>query len=143
MKTQAQIIEILEKLWIRNYTLVPDSVHGFVVDVAGSVKIFHKMPSIPVQFRNVTGDFDCRECNLQNLEGCPTSVGGDFFCSHNQLKNVEGLPTSVGSDYIDIGGNYKLKNIQGIISFNEIKALQEKEKLEALPAAPKKATFKL
>jgi len=51
---------------------------------------------IPIQFKEVKGDFACCYNNLTTLKGCPGYVGGDFSCSGNLLTSLEGGPKKVG-----------------------------------------------
>lgn len=103
----------LHKNKISGYTLVPDAVHGFVVDVRGGIKL--KEPC-PVKFRRVeghvewfgdlqgapdvvVGDFVCNGARLVTLTGAPKEVGGHFICCRNNLTNLVGAPQTVGGEF--------------------------------------------
>jgi hypothetical protein len=76
------------------------------VDISGkSLKV------IPVQFKEVGGDFWCGNNKLTSLQGCPKEVGGGFGCGHNQLTSLQGCPKEVGGGF---GCAYnKLTSLQG------------------------------
>lgn len=44
----------------------------------------------PLDFRYVSGDFDCRFNEITDLKGCPTKIGGSLYLYHNKLKSLEG-----------------------------------------------------
>jgi hypothetical protein len=95
-KDKHEIWRVLDALNIRNYTIKSD----LTVDVMGNVSISYKnLRVIPVQFREVTGDFWCGSNQLTSLEGAPQSVGGSFDCSNNQLTSLEGAPQKVGGHF--------------------------------------------
>ena len=57
------------------------------VDVEGDCDLSNlKLSEIPVQFRVVTGNFDCDNNQLTSLEGSPGRVGEGFYCDHNPVK---------------------------------------------------------
>jgi hypothetical protein len=68
----------------------------------------------PVQFANVKGNFDCRECHkLVSLEGAPREVGGFFSCSHcKNLTSLKGAPREVGG-YFKCEGCDNLTSLEG------------------------------
>ena len=68
---------------VDGYTINDD----LTVDVDGNVDLYNKnLTSIPVQFKNVDGDFYCSYNRLTSLVGCPTTVGGgSFYCFGNQI----------------------------------------------------------
>ena len=47
----------------------------------------------------VTGDFDCSNNYLTNLEGSPHTVGGKFNCNKNNLTSLKGGPRIVNGDF--------------------------------------------
>jgi hypothetical protein len=109
-ESHEDIHAICKKYRITNYTINPDG----SIDVDGplSVDLFDKgLTKLPLNFRNVSGDFDCRYNQLTSLEGAPSSVGGYFYCSKNKLTSLEGAPENVG-DYFDCSGN-KLTSLEG------------------------------
>jgi hypothetical protein len=65
-----------------------------------NVNISHRnITRIPVQFKKVSGYFDCSYNQLTTLEGAPESVGKNFDCFNNKLTTLEGAPRSVGEDF--------------------------------------------
>jgi hypothetical protein len=75
-------------------------INNGIIDVDGNVNLIKKISKFPVQFGNVSGNFNCYRNNLTTLEGAPTSVGGGFNCYDNQLTTLEGAPRSIGGDFI-------------------------------------------
>jgi hypothetical protein len=74
--------------------------NGFVsIDGACELKGKIRENKLPIQFTNVTGDFNCMKANLTTLEGVPESVGGSFFCADNQLTSLKGAPNIVGGEF--------------------------------------------
>lgn len=87
----------LDKMAVENYTINSDG----TIDVDGNVVILRKnMRMIPVQFGEVSGNFDCSLSHLTSLKGSPKTVGGDFFCTNNELTSLEGAPREVGKDFL-------------------------------------------
>jgi len=92
---------LCEKYQIENYTINNDG----SIDVNGDVDIsFKDLERIPINFRNVTGEFHCDNNKLTTLEGSPIHVGKGFNCSSdnktsNRLKNLIGAPEYVGGDF--------------------------------------------
>lgn len=75
-------------------------------DVDGSVDIsgFDGSPTeslkrLPLNFRKVTGNFQCRYNNLTTLKGAPIEVGRDFGCDVNNLTSLEHAPKKVGRNF--------------------------------------------
>jgi hypothetical protein len=117
-ENNSEIEAICQKYFIENYTINPDGsidVDGDVILTKnrpiGSSYIDFKLDKLPLKFRKVTGDFDCRSNKLTSLEGAPEYVGGVFDCSHNQLETLEGGPKEVVKGYIC--WNNKLKSLEG------------------------------
>jgi len=52
-----------------------------------------------VKFGIVSGTFDCTRMMLQDLEGCPHTVGVDFLCGDNHMRNLKGGPRIVKGHY--------------------------------------------
>jgi hypothetical protein len=69
------------------------------VDVQGDVRIPEKYTEIPVQFRNVNGDFFCNHTQLTSLKGSPVRVGSAFHCNHTQITSLQYAPQHVGSGF--------------------------------------------
>jgi hypothetical protein len=59
---------------------------------------FGNLPSF-IQFNIVAGDFNCVNCDMTTLRGCPKKVGGYYDCSFNKLKNLDYAPTHVSSHF--------------------------------------------
>ena len=60
------------------------------VDVAGDIFINHdelEGDVLPVKFRRVDGEFNCRCCTLRSLENAPSSAW-HFNCGSNSLKTI-------------------------------------------------------
>jgi len=92
-QTESDIAEICEKYAIENWSINSEG----LVDVDGDVILYrYELTKLPLNFGHITGDFDCQDNKLTNLEGCPLSVGGQFDCTHNQLTSLEGCPREVG-----------------------------------------------
>jgi len=96
------IKSICKKYGITNYTINSDG----SIDVDGDVNLYFKgLTKLPLKFRRVTGYFDCRNNQLNSLEGSPKEVGSHFDCSRNQLTSLEGSPK-------EVGGNFYCRNNQ-------------------------------
>ena len=92
----SEIEAICEKYNIKNYIINEEG----SIDVDGNVDLYKKkLKVLPLKFRKVSGDFECRDNQLISLVGCPQSVGGDFYCIYNQLISLEGAPQSIGGDF--------------------------------------------
>jgi hypothetical protein len=103
------IDSICKKFGIYNYTINEDG----TIDVDGNVSFCNReLTSLPLKFRNVTGNFDCDYNNLSSLEGCPQSVGGDFTCSYNYLTTLEGSPKEVSGSFFCVSN--KIKTFDGV-----------------------------
>jgi hypothetical protein len=91
-----------------------------------------EFPTLPVQFGQVGGHFECSGVGLTSLKGAPPHVGGNFYAGmnlvtslaggpayiggdfkmwHNKLKTLEGGPSHVG-DFYDVSGN-ELTSLKG------------------------------
>ena len=76
----------LKSYEIENYTINED----LSVDVEGNVDlILNSLKVLPIQFRKVSGNFDCYNNKLTSLLGCPVSVGGNFYCGANEICESE------------------------------------------------------
>lgn len=126
--------------WLVNFIDTSDyTIHDDLsITVNGSVMLDSNIEGekLPVNFRNVHGNFNCSYNNLTTLQGCPKNLYGDLLCSHNKLKNFDGAPSIV------IGHIFAEKNnitsLYGVskkimddlnLSFNPIQEL----KLDELP----------
>ena len=91
-----EIHKICNQYGITNYTINTDG----TIDVHGNVYLsIRRSTKLPLKFRNVSGDFDCRFNNLTTLVGSPQSVDGNFYCYSNELTTLEGAPKSVGGGF--------------------------------------------
>jgi len=54
-----------------------------------------KLTEIPVKFKYVGGNFDCKDNELTTLRGAPQKVGDGFYCGQNKLTSLEGAPQEV------------------------------------------------
>lgn len=94
-KTKDVVLEIIKDLGITNYTINED----LSIDVEGKVDLYSKnLIHIPLNFRNVTGNFICSKNQLISLDGSPKVVKG-FNCSENNLKDLVGAPTTVTGNF--------------------------------------------
>jgi len=102
MKMKEEIHKICERYDIKNYTINDDG----SIDVDGNVNLIERgLKRIPVEFRTVTGRFDCSYNYLTTLVGCPKRVGGGFYCDSNKLTTLRGCPERVGEDFWCIYNN--------------------------------------
>ena len=73
---------------------------GKTVKVKGNVDLNGLcLTKLPINFTEVSGNFNCSFNQLTSLEGAPKSVGEDFACDHNLLTSLGGAPESVGEDF--------------------------------------------
>lgn len=73
---------------ITDYTFNADG----TVDVRGSVYISHSdIASIPMKFRLVTGDFDCRDTKISSIEHFPEVVGMNLWFQNTPIKSLSGI----------------------------------------------------
>jgi hypothetical protein len=102
----------IEKILKRNFNIEGSvDIVGDIVNITGICDLHRKIQKLPVQFGNVSGDFNCGRNQLTTLEGAPSSVGGGFYCDRNQLPTLEGAPSSVGGDFSC--NNNKLTTLKG------------------------------
>jgi hypothetical protein len=95
--TDPRAVEIeLAKLGIANISTI--NIDGSV-DVDGDVSIPTEYTKIPVQFRNVSGNFVCTSCKIHSLLGSPLHVGGSFACSYTHITSFKHAPCVVGLDF--------------------------------------------
>jgi hypothetical protein len=103
LKTKTEIQAWLDKMGVNRYTIKDD----LTVDVDNHVHLSNKkLSEIPVQFDNISGDFDIWSNNLISLKGCPIKVAGNFNCGSNNLKTLEYCPKIVGKEF-----NFNLNQI--------------------------------
>ncbi len=105
-KSKEQITNWLNLYNIKHYTLIPDEIYGFIVNVQGSVFLAGKnLNCIPIKFHNVTGDFTLSNNNLTSLMGSPNIVQGHFNLCYNKLTSLEGGPQEVFGHFIVSNNN--------------------------------------
>ena len=94
--TPSEIHKICEEYNIKKYIINDD----MSISVNGSVGLaYRNLKSIPITFKEVSGDFDCSDNQLTSLKYCPETVGGYFSCSNNQLASLKYCPETVGGFY--------------------------------------------
>jgi len=98
------------------------SVNGDVKFVNNTINssgvVGNNLIKMPFNFRKVTGDFACYDCDFPSLEGAPKEVGGDFNCSYNKFTSLKGAPEKVEGDFICF--NYeklRLTSLEGAPEF--------------------------
>jgi len=132
--TTSEIHNLCREYRIKNYTINND----MSISVDGSVDLSGRdLKYIPINFKEVSGDFDCSDkltslkycpetvggyfsCSnnqLASLKYCPETVGGDFWCSYNQLTSLEYCPETVGGDFFC--GHNQITNFDGLPEFFE------------------------
>jgi len=106
------------------------------IDVNGNVYM-SGVKHIPegIRFGVVSGNFECENCGLTNLEIAPTSVGSSFDCSRNPIESIEGCPESVGGNFVcEVT---KIVNMEGapvtVGGYINAKSCKNLESLEGMP----------
>lgn len=94
---------------ITDYTINDD----LSIDVDGDVGLNgYGLFELPLNFRKVTGYFDCLNNQLTTLKGAPIEVGGHFDANNNYLTNLDHFPKVVEEDvYV---ANNKLTSLKGL-----------------------------
>ena len=73
---------------------------GKTVKVIGDVDLSNlNLTKLPINFTEVSGNFNCSDNKLTTLEGAPRKVGSDFYCYENKLTSLVGAPKKVGGDF--------------------------------------------
>lgn len=92
------IHELVDRYFTHTGQIQIDPVTG-KVSCTGSVNLqpHHHFTSLPVQFDQVGGHFNCDYNHLESLRGCPHSTGLYFSCRNNPLKTLQGLPDQIGA----------------------------------------------
>lgn len=124
-KINRYVDEICNKYDIKNYTINEDE----SIDVNGNVNMCNDryLAQIPIQFRNINGNFYCHNNNLLSLANCPKKVRGHFNCSLNLLTSLEGSPNIVEGNFYCHHNN--LSSLKGIsIIYGDIAAQHNKIK---------------
>lgn len=62
---------------------------------------------------DVIGDYVCGSSNLISLKGSPKSVSGNFTCRDTDIENLQFLTKSIGGD-LYIYNNLRLKSLKGL-----------------------------
>ena len=99
LRTREGVAAWLDKRGITDYKIYKDlsvCVKGDVM-ISSSTKSFFDF--LPINFRHVSGSFNCRYNKLKSLEGCPIKVGGSFDCSGNNLITLKGCPIEIGGSF--------------------------------------------
>jgi hypothetical protein len=92
LPSKDEISKWCDKQRIENYTINDD----LTIDVDDSVILYLVlMEELPVQFKEVSGDFILGQNGLKTLKGAPLKVGGDFICSGNFIKDLDFLPIDI------------------------------------------------
>ena len=91
---------------------------------------------IPIKIRKVTGDFDCSDNYLRDLEGAPKVVGKSFYCHNNQLTTLKGAPEYVGDSFYCSYNN--LKDLKGAPKYVGKSFSCGYNQLETLEGAPER-----
>ena len=108
IQTDEEIHELCRKYRIENYTINEDK----SIDVDGYVYLKDLgLTKLPLKFRHVKGNFNCRNNRLTTLEGAPETVGGYFDCSYSNLTTLEGVPETVSGHFSC--SNNKLTTLEG------------------------------
>lgn len=91
-----EIVKICRRYNINNYTINGDG----SIDVNGNVNI-HKngLISLPLNFRNIYGNFYCSCNQLSSLGGAPKFIEGNFYCDSNQLTSFQGAPETINGNF--------------------------------------------
>jgi len=87
----------LKQQQIYTYTINDD----MTIDVTDRVRIRPDTGNFPdyIQFNKINGDFNCNDCKLTTLRGCPTHVTDAFFCSRNYLTTMKYAPKIVENNF--------------------------------------------
>ena len=110
----SEIHNICKKYYINNYTINDD----MSISVSGNVGLgYYNLKSIPINFKEVDGYFNCSYNQLISLKGCPETVGGDFYCNNNQLTSLKYCPETVGGGFSCYDN--QLTNFDGLPEFFE------------------------
>jgi len=130
-KEKDRIDLICVKYKIQNYTINPDG----SIDVDGSVNLHdNNLSKFPLQFGNVTGDFNCSLNELISLQGSPHTVGGNCYFNSNKLTSLEGSPVTIGGDLMC--GHNQLTSLSGSAIVVRGNFVCNNNKLTSLVGAP-------
>ena len=77
----------LDKVGVKDFYFIHDD---FTIDVEGSVDLENmKLGNFPeyIQFRDITGSFDCAGNEMTTLRGCPRFVEGYFAAEYKYFSD--------------------------------------------------------
>jgi len=114
------IEELLEKCDDTNIDSPDIIINGdFTLNVIGNLFLPNGCGDLPdyIQFNEVGKTFNCVECDLTTLRGCPKIVHGDYICDNNHLTSLEFGPIYVMTSFL-CGSNR--------LSGSEIRKFKEK-----------------
>lgn len=90
----------------------------------------NNLEELPLNFRDVHGDFNCSINKLKDLKGCPLNVFGNFRAIDNSIDTLKYFPK-----YIEINANLtgnSLTSLEGISKDIGYGILLAKNKIESL-----------
>lgn len=104
--------------WLNKFVHGSWKYENGVVNVRGSVGLqVQNLTTIPVQFGEITGNFDCSNNRLTSLESLPKIVR-TIYCHNNPFE----LNDKLFEDLARIGGKNKVQNSNMLLSelYNQI-----------------------
>lgn len=107
LTTKEAICDWLTQMKIKHYSINED----LTVDVSYSIDLRNNdFTILPVQFGQVSGNFDVSDTSLKTLKGCPKKVFGNLYAESIPIKNLLQLnSTIIGSLYLS--GNKKMESL--------------------------------
>jgi hypothetical protein len=91
-KTKKRIKIICDFFGITNYIVNDD----LSINVNGNIDLYNRrLTQLPLDFKLVTGSFNCSNNSLTTLLGSPNEVNGEYNCSQNKLTDFIGSPIKV------------------------------------------------
>lgn len=111
-----EAIKFINKYNIQNATPTDEG----QINVDGDVNLSNKNltdPDMTAKFGKVTGNFECSNNQLTNLDFAPDFVGGNFNCSNNNIKDFDDIPIRhvVGNFYAYGADPDKLSKLESIV----------------------------
>lgn len=128
-----QIEETCELFRISEYKINDDGSIDCFEDINISKK---NLNVIPLNFRNVYGNFFCYNNNLTSLEGCPKMVSESFNCGKNNLTSLEGCPSIVGRSFLC--SSNKIESLKGCPTNINVDFMCDSNNLINLEGGPEK-----
>ena len=118
--TLTKIANFITKYGIQNTNIRKDVNYTYVIDINGDVNLSNKNltdPDMTAKFGKVTGNFECSNNQLTNLDFAPDCVGGNFNCSNNNIKDFDDIPIRhvVGNFYAYGADPDKLSKLESIV----------------------------